>query len=92
MSFSEFKRLSFGIEQRHPVTNCKALRMGLSTKRVCLLQHQTGAQYSAAEWNKRRVAISNILASEPHWNLLIISKVQHKLLAFYSMILDIDGL
>jgi len=39
--------------------------MGL-LRRECLLQHQTGAQYSAAEWIIAWVAVYNVLALEPH--------------------------
>ena len=34
---------------RHPVTMGKELFRKISTRRVCVLRHQTGAQYSAAE-------------------------------------------
>jgi len=60
------KRLSNRVGRRHPVTNCKPSCMGLSTRRVCLLRHQTRTQYSAAEWIKARLAVRNVLASEPH--------------------------
>jgi len=35
------KRLSIGFGRRHPVTNRRASCMVLSTRRVCLLRHQT---------------------------------------------------
>jgi len=46
------KRLSIGLGHRHTFTNRKASCVGLLLRRVCLLWHQTGAQYSAAEWIK----------------------------------------
>jgi len=60
------KGLSIGVGRRYLVINRKASNMCLSTRRVCLLRHQTGVQYSAAEWIKARVAVRNLLASEPH--------------------------
>jgi len=48
-----------------------------------LLQHQTEAQYSTAEWIKTRVAVRNVWLQSHIWNPLIVSKVQHELSAFY---------
>jgi len=31
-------------------------------------------------------------SQSPTWNPLIVSKVQHELLAFYSVIADVDGM
>ena len=42
------RRLSVGVGRRHPVTMRKASRT-LSIRRVCALQHQAGAQYSAVK-------------------------------------------
>ena len=39
--------------------------MGLSMRRVRALRLQTGAQYSAAEWIKAKVAMRNVLAPVP---------------------------
>jgi len=66
--------------------------MGLSTRQECLLQHQTGSQYSVAEWIKARVANGNMQCFGVIWNLLIVLKDQHELAAFYSMILGVDGM
>ena len=53
----KIKRLSIGVRRRHPVTMRKASLMGLSIRQVSALRHQTGAQYSAAEWTKAGVAM-----------------------------------
>ena len=42
-------RLSVGVKRRHPVTMRKASLRTLSMRRVCALQHQAGAQYSAVK-------------------------------------------
>ena len=34
-------------------------------RRVCALQHQAGAQYSAVEWIRDKVAVRNVLAPAP---------------------------
>jgi len=36
--------------------------------------------------------VRNVLASDLRLNSLIVSKVQHELSAFYSMILGVDGM
>jgi len=59
------KRLSIGVERRHPVTYRRAWCVGLSTRQVCLLQHQTRTQYSEAEWIKARVAVSTVWHQSP---------------------------
>ena len=59
-------RWSVGVERRHPVTMRKVSFKALSMKRVCVLQHQTGAQYSALEQTKNRAAVRNVLAPAPH--------------------------
>jgi len=65
--------------------------MGLSTRRVlCLLWHQAGAQYLAAEWIKARIALHNDLASEPH--LKPASHLKSAAPAFYSVIADVDDM
>ena len=43
-------KLSIGVRRRHPVTMRKASLIGLLMSRVWALRHQTGKQYSAAEW------------------------------------------
>jgi len=50
-------RLSAGVGRRHPVTIRKA-----SMRRIRALRHQTGAQYSAVERTKARVAIRRVVA------------------------------
>ena len=42
-------RLSAGVGRRHLVTMRKATLRTLLMRRVCALQHQAGAQYSAVE-------------------------------------------
>ena len=37
----------------------------LSMRRVCVLRHQTDAQYSASEWTKERAELRNVLAPAP---------------------------
>jgi len=50
-------RLSAGVGRKHPVTICKALLMAGSMR-----WHQTGAQYSAVECTRARVAIRRVVA------------------------------
>jgi len=85
------KTFSIEVTRKHPVTNRKASCIGLSTRRVGLLWHQTKAEYSAAEWIKARVAVHNVLASEPHLEPTNNLKIQHELSAFYSIILVVNG-
>ena len=58
-------RLSAGVGRRHPVTARKASLMTRSMRRVWALRHQAGAQYSAVEWTRARVAIRSVQASKP---------------------------
>jgi len=58
-------RLSADVGRRHPVTICKASLMVASMRRVWSLRHQTGAQYSAVEWTRARVAVRNFVAPAP---------------------------
>ena len=58
-------RLFAGAGHRHPVTIHKASLMVGSIRRVLALQHQTGAQYSAVEWTRSRVAVCNVIAPAP---------------------------
>ena len=58
-------RLSAGVGRRHPVTIRKASLMVGSIKRVWALRHHTGAQYSAVEWTRTRVAVRNVVAPAP---------------------------
>ena len=58
-------RLSAGVRRRHPVTIRKASVMVGSMRRVLALRHQTGAQYSAVEWTRSRVAVRNVVAPAP---------------------------
>jgi len=67
--------------------------IGLSTRRMCLLLHQTGLQYSAAEWIKARAAVRNVLVSELHLELDSCLKSPTRAVKIYSMILlDVDGM
>ena len=58
-------RLSTGVGRRHPVTIRKVSLMVGSIRRVWALRHQTGAQYSAVEWTRARVAVRNVVAPAP---------------------------
>jgi len=58
-------RLSVDVERRHPVTIRKASLMAGSIRRVWALRHQTGAQYSAVQCTRGRVAVRRIVAPEP---------------------------
>jgi len=58
-------RLSAGVGRRHPVTIRKASLMAESMRRVWALRNHTGAQYSAVEWTRARVAIHSVVASAP---------------------------
>ena len=53
------------VGRKHPVIRRKASLIGLSTRRVWAMRHQTGAQYSAAEWIKARVAVCRVMAPAP---------------------------
>jgi len=56
--------------------------MGISTRRMCLLRHQVRAQYTAAEWNKARVTVQIVLASEPHLDPVICRKSLTRAVSF----------
>ena len=56
---------SAGVRHRHPVTVCRVSLMTGSMRPVWVLQHQRGAQYSAVEWTKARVAVRNVVAPAP---------------------------
>ena len=74
---SKTNKLSIGVRRRHLVT-----MIGLLMSRVWALQHQTGKQYSAAEYTRARVAVHNVVAPAPQVDLPITSKTQHILLIF----------
>jgi len=57
-------RLSAGEGRRHPVTMHKVSLMVASIRRVRALW-QTGAQYSAVEWTRARMAVRNVVAPAP---------------------------
>ena len=59
-------RLSVGVGRRHAVIMRKASLRTLSMRRVCVLQHQADAEYSAVEWIRDKTAARNVLASVPH--------------------------
>jgi len=59
-------RLSAGLGHRHPVTIGKASLMAGSMRQVWALRHQTGAQYSAVEWTRDRVAVRRVAVPAPH--------------------------
>jgi len=58
-------RLSTGVGRRHLVTIRKASLMAGSIRRVWALRHQAGAQYSAVECTRARVAIRRVVAPAP---------------------------
>jgi len=58
--------LTAGAGRRHPVTIRKMSLMVGSMRRVGVLRHQTGAQYSAFEWTRARVAVRKVVAPAPH--------------------------
>jgi len=58
-------RFSAGVGRRHPVTIRKASLIVGSMRRVWALRYQTGAQYSAVEWTRARVAVRNVVAPAP---------------------------
>ena len=58
-------RLSAGVGRRHPVTIRKMALMAGSIRRVWVLRHKTGAQYSAVECTRARVAVRNVVAPAP---------------------------
>ena len=47
-------RLSNGVGRKHPVSTHSASLIDVSMMRVCMLQHQTGAQYSVVEYTRAR--------------------------------------
>jgi len=51
--------------RRHPVTILKASLIAGSIRRVWVLRHQTGAQFSAVEYTRARVAVRNVVATAP---------------------------
>jgi len=57
--------LSTGVGCKHPVTIHKASLMAGLMRRVRALRHQTGAQYSAVECTKVRVAVCRVIAPAP---------------------------
>jgi len=62
---ARIERLSAGLGRRHTVTIRKASLMMGSMRWVWAPRHQTGAQYSAVEWTRARVAVRNVVASAP---------------------------
>ena len=58
-------RLSAGIGRMHPVTIRKASLMAGSIGLVWALRHQAGAQYSAVECTRAKVAVRNVVAPAP---------------------------
>ena len=56
---------SAGVGRRHPVTVRKAPSMTGSMRQVWALRHQTGAQHSAVDWTRAKVAVRNVVDPEP---------------------------
>ena len=54
------------VGRNHSVTMREASMRMLSMRRVCVLRHQTRAQYSAIEKTKERAEMYNVLAPAPH--------------------------
>ena len=59
-------KLSVCVACKHLVTRRKASLIGVSIRRVWALQHQTGVQHSATEWNKAKVAVRRVMAPALH--------------------------
>jgi len=55
--------LSAGVGRRHPVTISRASLMAVSKRWIWALRHHTGAQYSAVEWTRARVATRSVVCS-----------------------------
>ena len=51
-------RLSNGVGLRHPVTTLSSSLIAMSMMQVCILGHQTGAQYSAVEYTRAICEVS----------------------------------
>jgi len=62
---ARMERMSAGVGRRDPVTIRKASLMAGSIRRVCALRHQAGAQYSAVECTRAKVAVHNVVAPAP---------------------------
>jgi len=59
---AQIGRLFAGVGRRHPVTNRKVSLMARSMRRAWALRHQTGAQYSAVECTRIRMAVRRVVA------------------------------
>jgi len=59
---ARIEKVSTGVGWRQPVTVRKGSLMAGSVRRVWALRHQTGAQYSAVEWTRAKVAVRNVVA------------------------------
>ena len=59
------ERLPAGVGRRHPVTVRKVSLMAGSLRQAWAMQHQTGAQYSAVECTRTKVAVRNVVAPAP---------------------------
>ena len=59
-------RLSNGVECRRPVTMRSASLIAISMMRVCTLQHQTGAQYSAIEYTRAKAVVQRTASLAPY--------------------------
>jgi len=57
--------LSAGVGRTHSVTIRKASLLVGSIRRVLKLRNQTGAQYSAVECTRAKVAVRNVVAPAP---------------------------
>jgi len=69
-------RLSASVGRWLPVTIRKASLMAGSIRRVWALRHQTGAQYSAVECNRDRVAVRNVVVKHPKQSRHAASRVR----------------
>jgi len=56
--------LTASVGRRHPVTVRKASFITRSMRRMWALRHQTGAQYSAVEWTRAKVAVATLLPQQ----------------------------
>ena len=58
-------RMSAGIGHKYPVTIRKTSLITGSMRRVWAQLHQAGAQYSAVEWTRAKLAVRNFVAPAP---------------------------
>ena len=69
-------KLTIGVGRKHPVTIRNASLMVVSIRPVCALRHQAGAQYSAVECTRAKVAVRSVEApNKAHLQWLVESRL-----------------